>query len=457
MNITRDMDKNIFRAYDIRGVYGVNITEDVYYTIGRAFATKIKRLGENMCLVGHDNRLSSSSLNEALVSGIMDSGVDVIDLGLVTTPMFYYARIKKQIRPGLMITASHNPKDENGLKFAFTGVAQVKGEEIYEFRDFIINNSFDEGTGTLYRYDIREEYIELFKRCLNFGNRRLKVVLDCANGTTSIIAKELYSLFPIDITMLYDESDGNFPNHHPDPSEEKNLETLKKKVLEVNADLGIGFDGDGDRAGFVDKNGDVLDVGRFAIIIIKELLKNNDNKNILFDLKCSNIVKEEVLKAGGNPIEFRTGASYTMAKVIEDDMLFGFEYSGHIYFNDLFPPISSGLYAGLKILEILSNTNKDTNELLGNINTYYEEPEIRIHSDDDKKWNVVENIKKYAIEKGYKISDIDGVKIYYEDGWGLVRCSNTGPNITLRFEAKNKEALNRIKDEVIGKLNDFNK
>lgn len=457
MNITRDIDKNIFREYDLRGVYKDNITEDVSYTLGKAFGTYIKKMDENMCLVGHDNRLSSNSLSEALINGILETGVDVIDLGLVTTPMFYYARIIKNIRPGIMITASHNPKDDNGFKISFNDICQAKGKDIYAFRDFVLNNSFDEGNGTLYRYNIKDEYINLFKKVLKFGNRKLKVVLDCANGTTSIIAKELYSMFPIDLVMLYDESDGNFPNHHPDPSIEENMKDLKKKVLEVKADVGIGLDGDGDRAGFVDENGNIISSDKYAIIILRGILNNSNNKNILYDLKCSNILKEEILKLNGIPHEYRTGASYTMSKVIEDNMFFGIEYSGHIYFNGDFPPISSGLFAGLKLLEVLSNNNMSVSESIRGIKEYYSYPEIKIASRDDKKFEIVEKVKQYAKSKNYNIVEIDGVKVNYEDkSWALVRCSNTGPNITARFESISKERLEEIKDEFINIINKYN-
>ena len=338
---------------------------------------------------------------------------------------------------------------------AFKKIA--KGEEIAEFGNFTLNKSFDEGHGTLYRYDIRKEYIESIKENLDFGDRRLKVVVDCGNGTTSIIARELYSMFPIDLVMLYDESDGNFPNHHPDPIVEENLDALKKKVKEEKADLGIGFDGDGDRSGFVDENGIVLDSSKYSIIILRDILKKNKKKKILCDVKCSNKVKEEKLKLNGNPNEYRTGAPYTMNRMIDDNMLFGFEYSGHIYFNTGFPPISSGLYAGLKLLEILSKTDKKVSEILTDINTYYEEPEVKVASTDVKKMEVVQKIKEYALSKNYKINDIDGVKIYYDDGsWALVRYSNTGPNITARFESKSKEKLKSIKDEFMEIINKYN-
>ena len=270
MNITRNINKNIFREYDIRGTYPNEINEDIAFTIGKAYGTYIKKYGEKMCLVGHDNRLSSNSLNHALEEGILGAGIDVIDLGLVTTPMLYYARIKKQIPAGIMVTASHNPKDDNGFKFSFGEVLNAKGEEIYKFRDFVLNNAFDNGAGTLYRYNIKDEYYDLFKQNLNFGDRKIKVVLDCGNGTTSLFAKELYSMFPLDITMLYDESDGSFPNHHPDPIVEENILDLEAKVKELHADIGIGFDGDGDRAGFVLANGKMMTSDKYAVIVLRD-------------------------------------------------------------------------------------------------------------------------------------------------------------------------------------------
>ena len=449
MNITRDIPKNIFREYDIRGTYPNEINEDISYTIGKAYGTYLNKLNEKVCLIGHDNRISSNSINEALTKGILSTGVNVIDLGLVTTPMLYYARIKKDIKPGIMVTASHNPKDDNGFKLSFNEVGNAKGEEIYKFRDFALNGTFDNGTGILYRYDIKSEYYDLFKKNLNFGNRRLKVVLDCGNGTTSIFAKELYSMFPIDLVMLYDESDGNFPNHHPDPIVEENITDLKKKVIECNADIGIGFDGDGDRAGFVFETGKMMTSDEYAVIILRELLKDSDNKKALYDIKCSKIVKDEIIKLGGIPFENRTGASYMMDAVIKNDILFGIEYSGHIYFNNAFPPITSGLFAGLKLLEIMSKVDKPLSSMLNGINKYYSLPEYKYAFSDDNKFKVIEKVKEYCKMKNYEISDIDGVKVYFDDGWALVRCSNTGPNVTTRFEAVTMERLERIKNEFL--------
>ena len=455
MKVIRNINKNIFREYDIRGVYPTDIDEDVSYTIGKAYGTYIKKLGENMCLVGHDNRLSSNTINHALTEGILSTGVDVIDLGLITTPMLYYARMLKKINAGIMVTASHNPKDDNGFKFSFNEVGNAKGEEIYKFRDFVINNAFDEGKGTLYRYNILEEYYNLIENNIHFGNKRLKVVLDCGNGTTSVFARELYSKFPIDLVMLYDESDGNFPNHHPDPIVEENVKDLRKKVIEEKADVGIAFDGDGDRAGFVFENGNMMTSDFYAVLILRELFKNSKNKNALYDIKCSKIVKDEILKLGGTPHENRTGASYMMDSVIKENMIFGIEYSGHIYFNDGFPPITSGLYAGLKLLEILSNKEDKLSHLVSDVKKYYVTNEDRFEFTDDTKYEVIEKVKNYCNLKGYNMSLIDGVKVYFEDGWALVRCSNTGPNVTTRFEASTEERLESIKNEFLNIIKEY--
>lgn len=455
MKIIKDINKNIFREYDIRGVYPVDINEDISYTIGIGYGMYLNKLNEPFCLVGHDNRLSSDSLNNSLIKGILSTGVNVIDLGLITTPMLYFARIKKNITPGIMITASHNPKDDNGFKFSFNEFGNAKGEDIYKFRDFICNLEYIEKEGKLYRYNIKNEYYELMRNNLNFGNRRIKVVLDCANGTTSLYAKELYSMFPLDIVMLYDESDGNFPNHHPDPIVSDNLNDLKKKVLECNADVGISFDGDGDRAGFVYENGSVMSSSIYACLVIRDLFRNSNNKKALYDIKCSNIIKEEIEKQGGIAFENRTGASYMMSSVKDNDVLFGIEYSGHIYFNNNFPPITSGLYAGLKLLEIMSNSNEKLSDMTNDINKYYSKDEFKYEVSDDYKFEVIENIKKYCINKNYNIKTIDGVKVYFNDGWALVRCSNTGPNITTRFEFNTEQRLLEVEREFTELINSY--
>ena len=452
-----DLDKNIFRGYDVRGVYHDNLDEDTAYTFGLGFGTHIQKLGFKKCIVGHDNRLSSPSLYIALIKGIISTGCDVIGLDLCTTPMYYYACIKLGIPSGVMVTASHNPKDDNGFKFAFDEKGNCKGQEIQDFYNELKEKNFMTGIGNVEHYNIFPEYLELYKTNLHFGNRKLKVVVDPANGACSSFVRKLYELYPMDLIIINEENDGTFPNHHPDPCIESNLTQLKNKVLEVGADVGISFDGDGDRLGVVTNTGKFIPTDIYMILIIRDIINKVSNKTFLYDVKCSKSLSDEIEKLGGEGICYRTGNSYTKAKVREDNLPFGGELSGHVYFNDRWPGFDSGMYAGLRLLEILSNTDKSIEELLSGINIYYSEEEEKYHSDDDKKFKVVENIKNYVINKGYSYIDIDGVRVNFDDGWALVRCSNTGPNITARFEATSEARLKEIQDEFRGVINEYNK
>lgn len=456
MKITNDINKYIFRGYDIRGKYPNDLNEDVAYTIGKAFGTYIKKFNQTKCIVGHDNRYSYPELTKAVVTGILDTGMDVIYLDLVTTPMYYYAQIKLDVPAGIMVTASHNPKDDNGFKFSFDNRGNAKGEMIEEFRDFTFAQNFDEGLGTLSSYDIRNEYIELFKESLDFGSKRIKVVLDPGNGTTTTIVKDLYSNFPIDFEIICGESDPTFPNHHPDPCVESNLEMLKERVLETKADIGLGFDGDGDRLGIIDEKGNYIATDKYMVIIIRDIINKVARKKFLYDVKCSKIIEDEIQRLGGESICYRTGNSYTKAKVKEEDLPFGGELSGHVYFRDRWPGFDSGLYAGLRMLEILSKTDKKTSELLDGVTNYYSTEELKFTSPDDVKAKVVDQVINYCKEKNYDCNTIDGVRATFNDGWALVRYSNTGPNITARFEATTQERLEELKKEFIDLINKYN-
>ena len=455
--IKEDINKNIFRGYDVRGIYPSELDEDTAYTFGLGFGTHIKNMGKDTCVIGHDNRLSSPALYEALIEGIKSTGINIISLGLCTTPMYYYACIKLQVYSGVMVTASHNPKDDNGFKFAFDESGNCKGQEIQDFLQFILKGEFASGEGEVKEYNIEPDYLELFKTNFNFGNRRLKVVLDPANGTTSIIVRKLYEMFPIDLTIINEESDGRFPNHHPDPCVEANLDMLKAKVQELGADVGISFDGDGDRLGVVSNTSTFIPTDYYMIIIIRDIINKVENKTFLYDVKCSKSVEDEIVKLGGKGICYRTGNSYTKAKVRDDNLPFGGELSGHVYFRDRWPGFDSGLYAGLRLLEILSNTDKTVDQLLEGINRYYSTEEIKFASPDDKKFVIIDQIKEYAKSKGYNYLDIDGVKVLFDDGWALVRASNTGPNITARFEANSQELLEKLQKEYTDLIEELNK
>lgn len=456
MNIVKSI-KEIFKAYDIRGKFPDEINRDVAYTIGKAYGTKLLSIGKNKCIVGYDNRESSIELSLSLSLGILSTGVDVINLGLVTTPMAIYSKEVLKIPSYVMVTASHNPKDDNGFKFSFDESGNVKGDDIDKFYDLVISGNFKEGMGKFSRYNVEKDYLELFRRGINLGDKKLKVVIDLANGTTSCIARELFEQFDIDLTIINEESDSSFPNHHPDPCVAANQKQLQDKVLELHADLGIGFDGDGDRCGIVDNLGHIIPTDIYMAIMCKDIILNNEDKRILYDVKCSNALKDEIVKWGGVPICYRTGASYTMAKVIDDNILFGGEYSGHVFFNDRIPVIGSGIYAGLRMVEVLSKTDKKLSDLVDSISKYYSTEEIKIHSPNDIKDRVIEDIKKYCINMRFNIDLTDGVKIIRPDSWALIRVSNTGPNITVRFEADTEDKLFLIKREFTNLVKYFNK
>ena len=457
MKYKSDICRNIFRGYDIRGIYPSEIDEDTAYTIGLGFGSHIKSIGKTNCVVGHDNRLSSPVLYDALIKGITETGIDVISIGLCTTPMYYYACIKLKVFSGVMVTASHNPKDDNGFKFAFDESGNCKGQEIQDFLEFILKGEFMTGEGHISTYDITNDYIDLFVNNIHMGDRKIKAVIDPGNGTTSVIVKKIYDKFPVDLIYINDESDGHFPNHHPDPCVEANLEQLKKKVIETGADVGIGFDGDGDRLGVVSSDATFIPTDIYMILIVRDIINKVDKKEFLCDVKCSKTFSDEVEKLGGKCITYRTGNSYTKAAVRDMDLPFGGELSGHVYFRDRWPGFDSGLYAGIRLIEILTHTDKSVNELLANLNRYYSTEEIKFKSSDDVKCGLIDKVKDYVIEKGYKYLDIDGVKVLFDDGWALVRASNTGPNVTARFEASTEERLSELQDEFISLINELNK
>lgn len=439
------MNRIIFREYDIRGKYKEDFNDEDAYIIGKSYGSYIREIyNQTTCVVGHDNRLSSNSISKSLIKGINDSGCNVIDYGLVTTPMHYYTRKINKLF-GIMVTASHNPKEDNGFKFSFDLIANARGKMIHDFTKYTFNGKFLSGNGRLDTKNIQDEYINYMKKNITMGTKKLKVVIDPGNGTTSIIVKQIHSLFNnLDITYINDESDGTFPNHHPDPAVEKNLAQLKETVLKTNSDIGLSYDGDGDRIGVIDSFGKYIPADKYMIIIIKKLFNEFNNKKILFDVKCSKALEDEIISLGGTPLLYRTGASFTEAGVIENNLCFGGEFSGHIFFNDRDTEIGSGIYAGLRLLEILSKTKENIDDILKNINKYYSSPEIKIPVNENIKFEVVNKIKEYCRIKNYNIIDIDGVRIDFVDGFALIRASNTGPNLTLRFEANDEKRLNEI-------------
>lgn len=452
MELTQNINPSIFREYDIRGVYGIDLTEDLAYTLGKSYGSYIRKYNSNKVLVGRDNRISSPILSNALIQGILDSGINVVDLGLVTTPMYYFARIHLNIPTGIMVTASHNPKDDNGFKISFESFGNAYGDYIYDFRDFTLKGEYLDGMGKLETYDIKDKYIDLLKNSVSFDPSKVKVVVDCGNGTGSIIIKDIMDAIGITYYPLYCESDGTFPNHPSDPAVTKNMIELSNKVVELGYDLGIGIDGDADRVGIVDEKGNILKTDLYMLIIYRNLVNSMKNKKALFDVKCSKVLIDELEKLNIEANMYRTGNSYCNMMMQKGDFDFGGEYSGHVYFRDKFLGFDDGIYAGLRVIEIVANTNKSVSEQLSGINKYYSTEELKIKSTDDKKFEIIEKIKDYSNSKNYKYNDIDGIRVEFEDGWALVRASNTGPNITVRFEANTEDRLEEIKNEFLEQL-----
>lgn len=451
------MNPNIFREYDIRGTYPISINESVAYTIGRSYGSYIQeRHAQTTCIVSHDNRLSSPAIASYLIKGITDSGVNVYNYGLTTTPMHYYARYIHNLF-GIMVTASHNPKDDNGFKFSFDNLSNARGEMIEDFKNYTFAGNFLSGSGTVSSGNITEKYVEFLRYGLQFGKRKRKVVIDLGNGTTSVVARKVFEKTNVDFELLFEESDGRFPNHHPDPNVEENLEALKKEVIKRKADCGIAFDGDGDRLGIVDEKGNVVPSDYFMILVVRDIIDKVKNKTFLYDVKCSKALEDEIKRLGGSPLCYRTGASYTQAKIKEDNLPFGGEYSGHFYFRDKIADVGSGIYAGLRLFEIMSKTTKPLSELLADIPKYYSTPEIKFASPDEKKFDVIDRIKEFCESQNWVINSIDGVRVNFNTGWALVRASNTGPNITMRCEATTEEGLNNLQKIFTDIVNTYNK
>ena len=448
--------KNIFREYDIRGVYGEELSDELAYHIGRAFGTKLVRQNIASTVVAYDNRLSSVNLEKSLVKGLVDTGIKVLRIGLATTPMCYFAANYTGCNSSMMITASHNPKEYNGFKFSYNGIHNAYGASVMEIYDIISKQDYENGTGSITDVDIREAYIDLVVSKLNFG-RKIKAVYDCGNGTGSVIAGDIFKRLEdkIDYVPLFDESDGNFPNHHPDPCVEENLEVLKKKVVELGADVGVGYDGDADRVGFIDEKGTFIPMDKFLAVMWDYLYDKVDKKACLFDVKCSKTLEDELNKLGVEPVEYRTGNSYTRAESARGDYPLSGELSGHVYFRDKWPGYDDGIYAGMRLIEMISNSDKPLSSYLDNLSKYYSTPEIKVKVSDETKFDIVSKMKAYCEEKGYNIITIDGVKAKFDDGFALVRASNTGPNITMRFEAKTEDKLNAYKNEFETELNKY--
>ncbi len=442
----------IFREYDIRGLYKSEINSNVSYTIGRSFSSYIN---DKTVIIGMDNRKSSPIIHKCLISGLLEGGANIIDLGLVTTPMYYCAKKKLKIKSGIMITASHNPKEYNGFKISFDLIGNAYGTKIKKFMNFTNKGIFTKGNGKIVNYDIKNEYLNLIKNSISLGSKKLNIVVDCGNGTGSIIIKEVLSMFDVNVKYLFCKSNGSFPNHEPDPSVRKNQVVLAKKVKSLKYDYGFSVDGDADRVGIVDEKGNILSSDLYLLLMYRYLSNKIKNKKAIYDVKCGKSLIDELDRLGYKQTMYRTGASYMNAKINKDKYDFGGEFSGHMWFRDKYPGFDDGIYSGLRVLEILSNTSNKLSELFDGINEYYATDEIKIKVSEYNKFDIVNSIKDYCDKMNYKYNEIDGIRVIFDDSWALIRASNTGPNLTIRFEATNKRRLDEVKNEFLDKVNKY--
>lgn len=452
-----EIKETIFRAYDIRGTYPSEINEQVAFVVGKSYGSYLQeKYNKTSCIVSHDNRLSSESLTQNLIKGLVSSGMNIVSLGYTTTPMNYYARYIEQL-PGIMVTASHNPKDDNGFKMSFDGMINARGEMIEDFKKYTLAGNFKNGQGKITNTNITNKYLDYLKYSLHLGKNKRKIVIDPGNGATSHIIRKVFDNTFCTPIYINEISDGSFPNHHPDPSVAENMRQLQEAVKKNKADFGVAFDGDGDRIGVVMENGELLPIEYLMLLYIKDMIGNVPNKKFLIDIKCSKCMEDAISTWGGSTLMYRTGASYTEFKTHEANLPFGGEYSGHLYFRDRDADCCSAIYAALRLLEIMSKTNEKLSKMVANFPKYYSTPEIKIPSEDSIKFQVVEEIKRYAKEMNYPVNDIDGVRITYTNGWVLVRASNTGPNITFRAEATSELGIEALKKIYLPMIEQYNK
>ena len=455
MKITNKINPAIFREYDVRGIYGDDLNEDVAYTVGKAFGSYVRELGESKVILGHDNRDSYMEIYSALMQGILDSGVNVFSLGLVTTPMHNFAKIYYDVNAGIMVTASHNPKEYNGFKMSVKKNDSLYGKELQDFKHYLDCYDFKDGKGSVTEEDVFPAYLDNLKKSLRFGDRKVKVVVDCGNGTGSIFIENVLKEFNIKYELLHCDSDCNFPNHIPDPAVKANMHDLGEKVKNLGYDLGVAVDGDTDRCGLVLEDGFFVPADMIMILFYRDLAKQMEVKKGVFDVKCSMSLIDEIKKLGLKPCMNRTGSVYCRSYVNENNLDFGGEYSGHLFFRDRYLGFDDGIYGILRIIELLSHSDKKISEFFEGINHYFSTEELKVRVTEDNKFNIVNGVIEYAKNKKYAFSLTDGIRVTFDDGWALVRASNTGPDLTVRFEAKTEKRLKEIQNEFISLIDEI--
>lgn len=440
------MNQNIFREYDIRGIVGEQLTDETVATLGRAIGTFFNRNGAKRIAIGYDARASSPGFCDLLTRGFNETGCDAVLIGMVPTPVLYHTVYTKPVDGGVMITGSHNPPDHNGFKICL-GKSTLFGSQIQEIKEIALAGEFPSGTGRVEKIEVLDDYIEDVVSRVSLGSRKLRAVVDGGNGMGGVTGVPVYMALGVEMTELFTEPDSSFPNHHPDPTVTENLQDTIRAVAETGADIGIAFDGDGDRIGVVDETGRIIWGDELMVLLSRSILETRPGATIIAEVKCSQNLFDDIAAHGGKPVMWKAGHSLIKAKMKETGAALAGEMSGHIFFADRFYGFDDATYAGARVMEILSKTDKTLSELLGDLPETFSTPELRVDCPDEKKFDVVRRVAE-EFSKTNEVITIDGARIIFEHGWGLVRASNTQAILVLRFEADSEENLREIRETV---------
>ena len=443
------INPQIYREYDIRGVVDKDLTPEIVKRLGQGFGTHMVNLGRKDLVVGRDGRLSSPSYGERAIEGLMSAGCNVVDIGVCPTPVYYFSLFHLDKDGGMMVTGSHNPPEFNGFKVS-VGKSTIFGEEIQKLGRLVEQGEFASGQGNLAKVEIIQPYQETIKKNIKL-DKKLKVVIDAGNGTAGIVAGSLLKDLGCEVDELYCDIDGRFPNHFPDPTIPANLKDLIGRMKKMGADIGIGYDGDADRIGVVDDQGNIIWGDQLMILFSREILKYKKGATFVAEVKCSQNLFTDIEKHGGRAIMWRTGHSLIKEKMKEEKAVLGGEMSGHIFFADRYFGYDDAIYASCRLIELLSKTDKKLSQLLEDVPKTFITPEIRVDCPDEIKFNVVEKVKE-DLRQTFSTIDVDGVRVQFGDGWGLARASNTQPVLVLRFEALTEKRLQEIKKLVEEKV-----
>ena len=446
------LSQDIFREYDIRGITGKDLTPDVARAVARGYAAFLADAGvKGEIAVGRDNRPSGTELHRELVAGLLESGLDVVDIGIVPTPLAYWAQANLNVAGGIQITGSHNPPEFNGFKLGI-GKRSIYGKDIQRIYEIAAAGKFPSGKGKVREEAVIDRYVEDVGQRIGKISRDINCVVDCGNGAGALVAKKLFDRIGLAPEILFGESDGTFPNHHPDPTVPENLKDLLEAVARNKAELGIAFDGDADRIGVVDEDGSIIWGDQLLIIYARDVLaRTGKGQSIIFDVKCSQALPEEIEKAGGKPLMWKTGHSLIEEKMHETHAPIAGEMSGHMFFAEGWYGFDDAMYGAARLLRIVADTGKSVKEMMSDVPRFVSTPEIRVDCPDDVKFGLVAKATRH-FSASHEVIDVDGVRVLFGDGWGLIRASNTQPVLVMRFEARTREHLDAIRSEMEGWL-----